>query len=110
MVSKRDQEAYMKLMIGIDPHKASHTAVAIGHDEDQISSVKVRATLLRFDRSLKRAKFGFRPRHGSPRTGVRGDATVAPYSPVMLCRLGGSDFSDGGATCRSRELPWFQVR
>ena len=35
----------MKMMIGIDPHKASHTAVAISHDEDLISSVKVRATL-----------------------------------------------------------------
>jgi transposase len=34
----------MKVMIGIDPHKASHTAVAIGGDEDQIASVKVRAT------------------------------------------------------------------
>ena len=34
----------MNVMIGIDPHKASHTAVAIGRDEDQVSSVKVRAT------------------------------------------------------------------
>jgi transposase len=34
----------MKVMIGIDPHKASHTAVAIGRDEDQIGRVKVRAT------------------------------------------------------------------
>jgi len=34
----------MNVMIGIDPHKASHTAVAIGRDEDQIASVKVRAT------------------------------------------------------------------
>jgi transposase len=34
----------MKVMIGIDPHKASHTAVAIGGDEDQIAMVKVRAT------------------------------------------------------------------
>jgi transposase len=34
----------MEVIIGIDPHKASHTAVAIGRDEDQISAVKVRAT------------------------------------------------------------------
>jgi transposase len=34
----------MKVMIGIDPHKASHTAVAIGRDEGQIGGVKVRAT------------------------------------------------------------------
>ena len=30
------KEAGMNVMIGIDPHKASHTAVAIGRDEDQI--------------------------------------------------------------------------
>jgi transposase len=34
----------MNVMIGVDPHKASHTAVAIGRDEEQIASVKVRAT------------------------------------------------------------------
>jgi hypothetical protein len=39
-----NKEAEMKVMIGIDPHKASHTAVAIDRDEDQIASVKVRAT------------------------------------------------------------------
>ena len=38
------KEAEMKVMIGIDPHKASHTAVAIGRDEDQIARVRVRAT------------------------------------------------------------------
>ena len=31
-------------MIGIDPHKASHTAVAIDEAEDELSSVRVRAT------------------------------------------------------------------
>lgn len=34
----------MHVMIGVDPHKASHTAVAIGRDEDQIGRVKVQAT------------------------------------------------------------------
>jgi hypothetical protein len=34
----------MKVVIGIDPHKASHTAVAIDEGEDELSSVKVRAT------------------------------------------------------------------
>ena len=41
----------MNVMIGIDPHKASHTAVAIGRDEDQIASVKVRATAARLNSS-----------------------------------------------------------
>ena len=42
----------MNVMIGIDPHKASHTAVAIGRDEDQVSSVKVRATAKQVDQLL----------------------------------------------------------
>jgi transposase len=42
----------MNVMIGVDPHKASHTAVAIGKDEDQIGSVKVRATMRQIDQLL----------------------------------------------------------
>ena len=34
----------MQVMIGVDPHKASHTAVAIDEAEAEVSSVKVRAT------------------------------------------------------------------
>jgi hypothetical protein len=34
----------MKVIIGIDPHKASHTAVAIGCDEVQLGEIRVRAT------------------------------------------------------------------
>ena len=34
----------MQVIIGVDPHKASHTAVAIGDDERELGSVKVRAT------------------------------------------------------------------
>jgi transposase len=34
----------MKVIIGIDPHKASHTAVAIGGDENELGSIKVRST------------------------------------------------------------------
>ena len=29
---------------GVDPHKASHTAVAIGHDEAELGRTRVRAT------------------------------------------------------------------
>ena len=42
----------MNVMIGIDPHKASHTAVAIGRDEDQIATIKVRSTLRQVDQLL----------------------------------------------------------
>ena len=34
----------MKVIIGIDPHKGSHTAVAIGGDEDELGAIKVRST------------------------------------------------------------------
>ncbi len=34
----------MTVIIGIDPHKASHTAVAIGGDEQKLAEIKVRAT------------------------------------------------------------------
>jgi transposase len=34
----------MQVIIGVDPHKASHTAVAIDTDEDQLDSKKVRAS------------------------------------------------------------------
>jgi transposase len=36
--------ANMKVLIGVDPHKASHTAVAIDGDENQLSELKVRAS------------------------------------------------------------------
>jgi len=34
----------MEMMIGVDPHKAPHTAVAIGETETEVASKKVRAT------------------------------------------------------------------
>ena len=46
----------MSVMIGIDPHKASHTAVAIDGGEDQLSSVKVRATRRQVDQLMSWAE------------------------------------------------------
>jgi transposase len=37
-------EELMTVIIGVDPHKASHTAVAISGDERELASIKVRAT------------------------------------------------------------------
>jgi transposase len=37
-------EVLMTVIIGVDPHKASHTAVAIGHDEGELGRTRVRAT------------------------------------------------------------------
>ena len=44
MVHTTTKEAVMNVVIGVDPHKVSHTAVAIDEAEDEISSFKVRAT------------------------------------------------------------------
>ena len=38
------------VMIGIDPHKASHTAVAIGGAEEQLGELRVRACAAQADR------------------------------------------------------------
>jgi Transposase len=46
----------MNVMIGIDPHKASHTAVAIGKDEGQLSSFKVRAIARQVDQLMSWAE------------------------------------------------------
>jgi transposase len=42
----------MTVIIGIDPHKATHTAVAIGCDEAELATVTVRATRHQTDRLL----------------------------------------------------------
>jgi transposase len=46
----------MQVVIGIDPHKASHTAVAIDGGEEPLSSVKVRATRRQLDQLLSWAE------------------------------------------------------
>ncbi len=42
----------MAVMIGVDPHKRSHTAVAIDGDEVELASVTVRATRRQVDELL----------------------------------------------------------
>jgi len=42
----------MKVMIGVDPHKATHTAVAIGPEETELGRVQVRATRRQVDQLL----------------------------------------------------------
>ena len=43
----------MQVIIGIDPHKASHTAVAIDDREDELSRLRVRATRVQVDKLLE---------------------------------------------------------
>ena len=42
----------MKVMIGVDPHKGSHTAVAIDGNEEEVGRLKVRASAGQVDRLL----------------------------------------------------------
>ena len=40
------------VMIGVDPHKGSHTAVAIGADEEPLGQLRVRASAAQAERLL----------------------------------------------------------
>ena len=40
------------VMIGVDPHKASHTAVAIGAAEEPLGQVRIRASAAQAERLL----------------------------------------------------------
>ena len=44
----------MRVIIGVDPHKGSHTAVAVG-DEAQLAKVQVPASRHQIDQLLERA-------------------------------------------------------
>ncbi len=46
----------MTVIIGVDPHKASHTAVAIDGNEQELSTVRVRATRQQVNRLLSWAE------------------------------------------------------
>jgi transposase len=43
----------VKVMIGVDPHKGSHTAVAIDDGEDALAQAKVRASRRQLDQLLE---------------------------------------------------------
>ena len=43
----------MSVMIGVDPHKGSHTAVAIGGDEAQLAKLRVRSSRRQLDQLLE---------------------------------------------------------
>jgi transposase len=56
-----DREVFMAVMIGVDPHKGSHTAVAIDRNETELARVTVRATRRQVDELLAwAARFGER--------------------------------------------------
>ena len=47
------KEEEVKVMIGVDPHKGSHTAVAIDEGESELANLKVRATPHQLDQLLE---------------------------------------------------------
>ena len=51
--SKGKGQVVTVVMIGIDPHKGSHTAVAVGGDEQPLGQVRVRATAVQVQRLLE---------------------------------------------------------
>ena len=58
----------MTVMIGVDPHKRSHTAVAIDGDDVELAAIEVRASVRQVDEllgwaaALRRADLGGRGR------------------------------------------------
>ena len=46
------KEQALNVIIGVDPHKATHTAAAIGPDENELDRMQVRATRRQADRLL----------------------------------------------------------
>ena len=62
------------VMIGVDPHKASHTAVAISASEEPLSELRVRASAVQVERLLvwAAADLGDRGRRHTPVKGIKG--------------------------------------
>jgi hypothetical protein len=49
------EEDAVEVMIGVDPHKGSHTAVVIDRDEAQLAKLQVGASRRQLDQLLERA-------------------------------------------------------
>jgi transposase len=86
----------MRVIIGVDPHKASHTAVAIGDGEDELASLRVRATRRQVDQLLTWAE-PFRPR-----TWAIESAGGLGYLLAQQLVTAGEDVVDVPATLASR--------
>lgn len=78
----------MHVIIGIDPHKATHTAVAIGDREDEISRLKVRATRDQVAKLLTWAA-PFPSRCGLSKA-LRGSGSCSRSSSLLPARVGES--------------------
>jgi transposase len=86
----------MTVIIGIDPHKASHTAVAIDCDEHSLAEIKVRATCQQTEKLLAWAK------PLGPRTWAVESAGGMGYLLSQQLVSAGEDVLDVPATLASR--------
>ena len=86
----------MTVIIGIDPHKASHTAVAIGCDEHPLAEIRVRATCRQTEKLLAWAK------PLGPRTWAVESAGGMGYLLSQQLVSAGEDVLDVPATLASR--------
>ena len=76
------------VMIGIDPHKASHTAVAISGAEEPLGELRVRASAAQAGRLAADGDVG-RGRHDHPGGGASGRADDhRPGGPGPGCAAG----------------------
>ena len=83
----------MQVIIGVDPHKASHTAVAIGDDEPSSAAVKVRGDAAAGRRSCWRGRS--RSRSGRGRSSPRAGSAIC-------CRSSSSPRARRSSMCRRR--------
>jgi len=86
----------MTVIIGIDPHKASHTAVAIGCDEHPLAEIRVRATCQQTEKLLAWAE------PLGPRTWAVESAGGMGYLLSQQLVSAGEDVLDVPATLASR--------
>ena len=91
------EEANLMTMIGIDPHKATHTAVAIGSDEEVLAEFTLRANSTQADR-LREWADGFEKREWAVESAkglgyllaqqlVAAGETVFDVPPVLASRV-----------------------
>ena len=87
----------MKVMIGIDPHKATHTAVAIDSDEKVLDEVKLRASSVQAQRlrswaqQFEQPQWAVESAHGLgylvAQQLVAAGETVFDVAPVLAARV-----------------------
>ena len=108
-----NQEVLMGVIIGVDPHNATHTAVAIGDDEAELDAMGVRATAKQTEQ-LRKWAANLSSRALSTRCS---ETCLVQYSPLItkneprivpasfdLCRANLNELSSSGMFIPSESL------